>query len=136
VDVGDKQYEAQVEIKVGESNTAGLILFYSEKAYAGVTSDGKTFTVYQNAEKKVELPNRIGKRFIARIQNDGNMMNIAVSKDGKKWTSLTDGLDVSALNHNNYGEFCSLRVALLSAGGGSAGFSRFSYRNDLGGSGR
>lgn len=134
VDVGDKQYEAEVTINVGEGNTAGLVLFYNEKAYAGVTSDGKTFTVYLNVDKKVELPNRFGKHFIVRMRNDGNSMAINVSKDGKKWTLLTDGLDVSILNHNNFGEFCSLRVGLLSAGGGSAGFSRFCYRNTFVGS--
>lgn len=134
VDVGDKQYEAEVTINVGEGNTAGLVLFYNEKAYAGVTSDGKTFTVYLNVDKKVELPNRFGKHFIVRMRNDGNSMAINVSKDGKKWTLLMDGLDVSILNHNNFGEFCSLRVGLLSAGGGSAGFSRFCYRNTFVGS--
>lgn len=128
VDVGDKHYEAQVEIEVGEGNTAGLIIFYDEKAYAGVTSDGKNFTVHQNGEQKFELPNRLGKHFIARIENQGNHVAIAVSRDGKKWTSLTDDLDVSALNHNKQGGFCSLRVGLLSAGEGSAGFSHFCYR--------
>lgn len=129
VNVGNKQYEAQVEIKVGKANTAGLILFYNEKAYAGVASDGIKFTLYLNAEKKLELPNTLGKRFIARIRNQGNRVTIAVSKNGKKWISLIDNLDVSALNHNNQGGFCSLRVALLSTGEGRAGFSRFRYRD-------
>ena len=129
VNVGNKQYEAQVEIKVGKANTAGLILFYNEKAYAGVASDGIKFTLYLNAEKKLELSNTLGKRFIARIRNQGNRVTIAVSKNGKKWISLIDNLDVSALNHNNQGGFCSLRVALLSTGEGRAGFSRFRYRD-------
>ena len=59
----DKNYETQVEIRTGNGNVAGLILYYNEKAYAGVVSDGKTFYIYRDAEHKTELPNRIGKHF-------------------------------------------------------------------------
>ena len=52
-----------------------------------------------------------------------------MSKDGKEWTLLTGDMDVSSLHHNNYGGFYALRVGRFSAGKGSAGFSRFRYRN-------
>ena len=60
----DKNYETQVEIRTGNGNVAGLILYYNEKAYAGVVSDGKTFYIYRDAEHKTELPNRIGETFL------------------------------------------------------------------------
>lgn len=123
----DKNYEAQVEIKLGKSNLAGLILFYDERAYAGLVSDGKIFTIYQNAEKKLEFSNNLGNHFFVRLHNQGNYVSIRVSKDGKKWVSLTESIDVSMLHHNNYGGFCSLRIGLLSAGEGSAGFDNFRY---------
>lgn len=47
----DKNYELTTEITLGKGNTGGLLLFYDEKAYAGVASDGKTFTIYRNGEK-------------------------------------------------------------------------------------
>ena len=125
----DKNYETQVEIRTGNGNVAGLILYYNEKAYAGVVSDGKTFYIYRDAEHKTELPNRIGKHFFARLHNCGNRLSVEVSKDGKEWTLLTGDMDVSSLHHNNYGGFYALRVGLFSAGKGSAGFSRFRYRN-------
>lgn len=125
----DKNYETQVEVNVGKGNRAGLILFYNEKAYAGVVSDGKKFTIYQNAGKKFELPNKIGKRFIAKIRNQGNNVRIVVSKDGITWTTLVENMDVSGLHHNNYKGFYALRIGLLSAGKGSAGFKQFRYRN-------
>ncbi len=84
----DKNYETQVEVNVGKGNTAGLLLYYSEKAYFGVVSDGKDFTIYRNAEKSFTLPNKLGKRFFAKIQNQGNSVRLAVSKDGKEWTTL------------------------------------------------
>ena len=125
----DKNYEISAEVTVGKNNTAGLLLFYSEDVYVGVVSNGKTFTVYQNAEKKLEVPNKVGKHFFARIHNQGHHVSIQISKDGKEWSSLAESLDVSRMNHNNYGGFYALRPALVSLGKGKAQFNRFVYKN-------
>ena len=125
----DKHYETQVEINIGNGNTGGLVLFYNENAYAGVVSDGKKFIVYQNASKQLELPNELGKRFIAKIHNQGNNLRIMVSKDSKEWITLAENVDVSQMHHNNYHGFYALRIGLLSAGKGRAGFKQFRYKN-------
>ena len=125
----DKNYEISAEVTVGKNNTAGLLLFYSEDVYVGVVSNGKTFTVYQNAEKKLEVSDKVGKHFFARIHNQGHHVSIQISKDGKKWGSLVESLDVSRMNHNNYGGFYALRPALVSLGKGKAQFNRFVYKN-------
>lgn len=127
----DKNYETQVEVITGKGNTAGLLLFYNEKAYAGVVSDGKKFIIYRNAEEKIELPNKIGKRFIVKIRNQGNNVRIMVSKDGASWTTLMENMDVSMMHHNNYKGFFALRIGLYSAGKGSTGFSHFRYKNAI-----
>lgn len=125
----DKNYETQVEVTVNKGNTAGLLLFYNEKAYIGLISDGKTFTLYKNAEDKQTFPNKIGRSFVVRLHNRGQHVQIQVSKDGQSWDTLTEDLDVSALHHNNYGGFYALRPALVSVKGGNAQFRRFVYRN-------
>lgn len=125
----DKNYETQVEINIGNGNTGGLVLFYNENAYAGVVSDGKKFIVYQNASKQLELPNELGKRFIAKIHNQGNNLRIMVNKDSKEWITLAENVDVSQMHHNNYHGFYALRIGLLSAGKGRAGFKQFRYKN-------
>lgn len=127
----DKNYITQVEVSVGRNNTSGLLLYYSEKAYAGVVSDGKTFTVYKNKDEKFTLPNKIGKCFIARIHNRGNNLVISVSRDGIDWMPLIENLDVSRMHHNTHLGFYALRPALVSMGRGSAVFSRFVYRNAI-----
>lgn len=129
--VEDKNYEVQVTIHVGKENKAGLMLYYNEKAYAGIVSDGKKFTIYQHADKKIELPNKIGKRFTVKLQNQGNNVRMMISKDSKEWTTLIENMDVSQLHHNNYYGFFALRVGLLSAGKGSAGFEQFRYKNAI-----
>lgn len=125
----DKNYETQVEVTTGKGNAAGLLLYYNEKAYVGLLSDGKTFTVYRNAEEKLTVPNKIGRRFLARLHNQGHRVRMQVSKDGRQWQTLTEGVDVSGLHHNNYGGFYALRPALVSLKKGSAVFRGFRYRN-------
>ncbi|MFC0772134.1 family 43 glycosylhydrolase [Terrimonas alba] len=127
--VTDKNYETQVEVTAGKGNAAGLILYYNEKAYAGLISDGSWFTVYKNAKDSLKVPNKIGKHFFVKIQNRGNNVRIGVSKDGVTWSSLIEDLDVSSLHHNNYHGFYALRIGLLSAGKGTARFNQFRYRN-------
>lgn len=125
----DKNYEVQVKINIGKGNKAGFMLYYNEQAYAGMLSDGKKFIIYKDAKNQIELPNALGKDFMAKIQNQGNTVRITVSKDGKKWIPLIENLDVSQLHHNNFKGFCALRIGLLSTGKGRAGFQHFRYQN-------
>ena len=126
-----KNYITQVEVNVGRNSTAGLLLYYREKAFAGVVSDGRKFTVYKNAEEKVEVPNRFGKRFFVKLHNQGQNLSIYVSKDGSDWTLLEHLLDVSHMNHNKYMGFYALRPALVSIGKGKAAFRDFRYRDGV-----
>lgn len=131
----DKCYETQVEITTGKGNQGGLLLYYNEKAYAGIVSDGKTFTVYRGEKEPLTKPNIFGKTFIAKILNQGNRLKISASKNGKGWTTiqnvLAENLDVSSLNHNVYKGFHALRPALYSGGKGKASFRNFLYRNAI-----
>lgn len=125
----DKNYELTTEITLGKGNTGGLLLFYDEKAYAGVASDGKTFTIYRNGEKTETMPSDYHKHFHLRLLNRANRVTLSASKDGKSWEELATDIDVSGLHHNNYGGFYALRPALLSAGKGRTTFRNFTYRD-------
>ncbi len=128
--VTDKTYETTVEVTVGKENNAGLMLFYSEKAFAGVLSDGKKFMIYKDGKNQPELvQNKLGKKFFLKILNQGNICTFSASKDGKNWIILAQNIDVSSMHHNNYGGFYALRAALVSSGKGNAQFRQFRYKN-------
>ena len=127
----DKCYETEVEIALGNGNTGGLLLYYNEKAYAGVTSDGKKCTIYRGEEKPLSVDNQLGSKFRVRILNQGNRLKMSVSADGKAWNVLAENVDVSHLNHNVYKGFYALRPALFAAGKGKVGFRDFRYRNAI-----
>ncbi|MCD8237668.1 MAG: family 43 glycosylhydrolase [Prevotellaceae bacterium] len=125
----DKSYDASVRVATGGGNMVGLLLYYNEKAFAGVVSDGKTFTVYKDANHKAVKSNRFGHEFSLRLKNRGNSVALEAGDGRGDWETLAERIDVSQMNHNNYFGFFSLRIGLLSAGRGKAVFSDFQYRN-------
>jgi predicted GH43/DUF377 family glycosyl hydrolase len=127
----DKAYETQVAFTLDKGNSAGLALFYNEKAFAGIVADNKNFTLYLNANDKMLIPNPFGKSGILKIINRGNRCTFLASGDNRTWTTLADNVDVSSLHHNNYNGFYALRPALLSAGKGAAHFKDFSCKNAI-----
>lgn len=123
-----KNYEASVEVEVPVGSTGGLLLFYNEKAFAGISSNGKQFTIFQNAEKVTTKPNRFGNHFFLKITNSHNLCDILVSRDHKTWETLYTGLDVSGMHHNNHGGFFALRIGLMAAGKYPVKFNNFQYK--------
>lgn len=130
----DKEYVIETVVSAGnEGNQAGLMLFYSEDAYAGVLTDGKTFTVYHDAKSATTepVPNWLGGTITIKISNRGNICTFSASGDGNVWIDLAEGVDLSSMHHNTYGGFYALRPALVSVGGGTARFGRFVYKSPI-----
>lgn len=126
-----KNYETSVKIESLNGNTSGLILFYDEEAFAGVSSDGMTFTIYKTPQQKSTVKNPFGKRFWLKIHNNGNLCTFLASKDGNTWITLSENVDVSQMHHNNFYGFYALRVALVSTRKGSGLFQHFIYRDGV-----
>lgn len=126
--VPDTAYKAQVELTLTGGSTGGLILFYNEKAFAGIISDGKDVTIYDNAEIRTNKSVELGKHFYLKIKNNRNICDMFASKDGKNWITLRTGLDVSGLNHNKYRGFFALRPGFISAGEGTVVLDNFKYK--------
>lgn len=128
----DKCYEVSTDISTEKNASAGLLLFYSEKAFAGIVANGKTFTLYRNANEKSTINNRFGRKFSLKIRNQGNHVTLFARKDSlSAWSTLASNIDVSTMNHNVYGGFYALRPALLSTGNGSVTFRNFVYKNAI-----
>jgi len=126
-------YSVQTEVTVGRKDaSAGLLLFYDENAYAGLSSDGRTFTVYLDANRTESYPNKFGRKFSVRLDQRGGWLDVSVSKDGLSWETLRKDIPVSGFQHNIFGGFFALRPSLYSAGSGKSGFRHFRYvRNPL-----
>jgi len=121
----DNSYETKVEVTLDQASVGGLILFYSEKAFAGISSDGQQFTVYKNADQFDQQPNQFGNHFFLKIINRQNACELLASGDGQNWVTILSGIDVSQLHHNNYGGFFALRIGLMAAGNAGVKFNHY-----------
>jgi beta-xylosidase len=121
----DTSYETEVEVTLDQAGLGGLILFYSEKAFAGISSDGHQFTVYKNADQFAHQTNTFGNHFFLKIINRQNTCDLLASGDGQSWVTIQSGVDVSQMHHNEYGGFFALRPGLMAAGNAGVQFNDF-----------
>jgi len=126
VNPGDKKYEIQVEVTLTGDTTAGVCVFYDERAKAWWgCSTNKTVSGY--LDFKSVFNRSPGNSFFLRLVNDANEVNFYFSPDGKRWTKSGKTVDVSGYHHNNFGGFLSLRAGVFAFGSGEAKFRNFVY---------
>ena len=126
-----KNYEVKVTVQSDRNAQSGLLLFYNEKGFTGVTTNGKNIFVYVNSELKSTKANTLGKSVTFRIHNKANKAFIYASNDGKSWMTLAENIELKDLNHNNLKGFYALRPALAVSGKGKGTFKDFYYSNAM-----
>lgn len=124
----DNSYAVEATLSSDDKNvSSGILLFYNEKAFAGILCSKKIITIYKSATVMEEYPNTCGKVSHLRLENSEGQFSVFTSRDGSKWTPLVTGIDITGLHHNNLGDFIALRPALCSIGKGKAKFLDFRY---------
>lgn len=126
---GDHAYEIEVEIDADPGATAGLLLFYSSRLYAGLGVSSSNFIMHSYGLDRLQgKPAHVGRRLFIRVRNDRHIVTIDYSVDGTTWERYDRGMEVSGYHHNVAYEFLSLRPALYAAGTGEVRFRNFKYR--------
>jgi beta-xylosidase len=126
---GDQSYRFEADVEIEPGGTAGLILFYDERLYAGLGFDEQRFVTHQYGIERGRPPNPHGRRMRIRVTNDRHIVTYDTSGDGgRTWRRFDRGMEVSGYHHNVRGGFLMLRPGLYSAGAGEARFSNFSFR--------
>jgi beta-xylosidase len=126
---GDHAYEIEVEVDADPEATAGLLVFYSRKLYAGLGYSAKNLVMHQYGTERLSgKPAHLGQRVFLRLRNDRHTVTLHYSADGRTWERFDRGIDVSGYHHNVAYDFLSLRPALYAAGAGEVRFRNFRYR--------
>ena len=126
---GDHAYEIEVEIDADPGASAGLLLFYSSRLYAGLGFSAKNFFMHSyGLDRPQAKPPDIGQRMHIRLRNDRHIVTMHYSADGQTWRKYDRGMELSGYHHNVAYEFLSLRPALYAAGTGEVRFRAFKYR--------
>lgn len=143
--VGDQAYRVEVEMELVGNATAGLVLFYNSKLYAGLGfhENGIFMHRYGN-DRPYPAPEalRTGacqmgcassgaaakfSHMWLRLTNDRQIMTINYSYDGQTWKKFGTQMEVSGYNHNTAYDFLSLRPGIYAAGDGEVIFRNFKY---------
>lgn len=126
---GDHAYEIQVDVEADPRATAGVVVFYNRKLYAGLGVSPTHFILHRyGTERTQNKPAEIGRRFSLRLRNDRHVVTIHYSADGRTWQRFGTAMEVSGYHHNVAYDFLSLRPALYAAGHGEVRFRDFQYR--------
>jgi xylan 1,4-beta-xylosidase len=126
---GDHGYEIEVAIDADPQATAGLLLFYSSRLYAGLGYSATNFFMHSyGLDRPARKPAHVGRALHIRIRNDRHILTMHYSVDGSTWERYDRGMEVSGYHHNVAYEFLSLRPALYAAGQGEVRFRNFRYR--------
>jgi xylan 1,4-beta-xylosidase len=126
---GDPAYEVQVDLEIEAGATAGLLVFYSSRLYAGLGFSQENLVMHRyGLERLMEKPAAIGRRLQLRLSNQNQIVTIDWSVDGQTWQRFGTRMEVSAYNHNAVGDFLSLRPAIYAAGAGEVRIRNFKYR--------
>ncbi|WP_425502298.1 family 43 glycosylhydrolase [Pseudoxanthomonas sacheonensis] len=127
---GDLAYQFEVEMEIEPGAQGGALLFYNDKLYAGVGSNGENFIMHRyGPERPATLPaSAKGGRLWLRVTNDRHVLTIHSSPDGVAWTKYPVQMEVSGYHHNVAGGFLALKPSLYAAGEGTVSFRHFRYR--------
>ena len=126
---GDKAYQFEVEMEIAPGAQGGALLFYSDRLYAGVGSNGDRFVMHRyGLERPTTLPPGPGGRLWLRVTNNRHIVTIHTSRDGRTWEKHPVQMEVSGYHHNVAGGFLALKPAIYAAGEGDVHFHNFRYR--------
>lgn len=126
---GDHAYQIEVEIDADRDASAGLLVFYSRKLYAGLGFSATNLRLHLYGMDRTSVkPMHLGQRAWLRLRNDRHIVTLDYSADGKAWERYDRAIEVSGYHHNVAYDFLSLRPALYAAGAGEVRFRNFKYR--------
>jgi xylan 1,4-beta-xylosidase len=127
--VGDRSYEASVELEISGDAHGGLALFYDQRGHVGVGFSRSQMLTYGNGQEhqwmRQDMPTRV---VHLKLTNHAQVVTFRYSHDGREWTQHPWQMEVSGYHHNVFGGFLSLRLALFSAGPGEVRVRNLVYR--------
>lgn len=126
---GDRGYQAEVTMTIGEGAEGGLLLFFSDRLFLGISHNGERMITYGGGRpghwREPAPPSR---KIQLRVANDHHIVTYYWSLDGKNWTRHEIRAEASGCHANAMQDLTSLRVALFASGTGTVRFDQYKYR--------
>lgn len=127
--VGDRDYEASVELEMTGAAQGSLVMYYSERAYCGIGFSTTQMLTYHYSEEQKWMRTDVKAGSIhVKVTNRANIVTFHYSHDGQQWIKHPWQMEVSGFHHNVFGGFLSLKIGICSAGEGEVKVRQFRYR--------
>jgi xylan 1,4-beta-xylosidase len=120
-------YEAQIEVEAPAGAEAGLLLLYDGRFFGGLAIKAGRVVSYLRGGPWQNVPLASGRAFL-KIRNTEHDVELFFGPDGRSWTKLEGGLEMSGYHHETFRTWGTLKIALFAAGEGTAVYRNFRYR--------
>lgn len=127
--VGDPAYEITVRMELLGESQGGLLLFYNDRLFLGMSHDGTRMTTWRGGKASYwQEPAPAARTMHLRIVNRHNIVTFYYSLNGTDWTRHGVRSETSGYHVNTIDDLASLRPSLFATGPGQVRFSDFTYR--------
>jgi xylan 1,4-beta-xylosidase len=127
--VGDRSYEAEITLDIGDRAQAGICLFYSERMFCGIGfSNAQMFTYNYGMEHSWMRQDMATRTVRLRVTNHANIVTFYYQRNGEAWVKHPWQMEVSGYHHNVFGGFLSLKFGVYCVGTGEVKLRDFVYR--------
>lgn len=124
---GQPDYEVQVELQPGPGVETGLLMYYRDNGYAGLSlKSGKLTrlgTSLKYGSPALEVP---GVRFL-KLRLHQYDLSMSYSTDGKNWQLYGNSMNLQGYQHNILGKFSAIKPAIYWKGNGKLTVDNFQY---------
>ena len=125
--VGDHNYEASVKLEMEGQVEAGLIVYYTKDAFAGIgVKAGTVFGLAKGTPFGPKIKAAGAKYFKLRMNEFD--LSFFYSEDGKTWKTYPNSAEVSGYHQNMLGGFSSLKIGVYCRGKGNLLIDNFNYK--------
>jgi xylan 1,4-beta-xylosidase len=126
---GDLSYQIEIEFELTGDVTAGLLVFYNNRSYAGLAFSDTSMILHRyGLDRILSKPDMIKRKGWIRLINDHHLVSLYYSNNGQNWKRHDIRMDVSGYHHNTFYDFLSLRPAIYASGSGEVRFDNFKYQ--------
>ena len=121
-------YEVQIAFDADPSVEVGLVAYYRDNGYAGISVKGNKVT-RQGTSLKYGSPSVKAEniRFL-KIRVTDYDLDMWYSKDGTNWEHYPNSMNLQGYQHNILGRFSSLKPAIYWKGNGQVKVDKFTFK--------
>jgi xylan 1,4-beta-xylosidase len=126
--VGNPNYEIAIELNADSTVETGLIAYYRDNGYAGISIKGNKISRVGTSLKYGSPGINIANIRFLKIRILNYDLTMQYSTDGINWITYPNSMNLQTYQHNNLGRFSSLKPGIYWKGKGKLMIDNFTFK--------